>query len=90
MNAWSLAPRVILSRWRIGTASNPLEHLHMIRAVLRVPKQLSGCVAECGANKCGAYKGGSAANLFLVCSRIRENCTPSILSAGCLYQRLRS
>jgi O-methyltransferase len=64
MNSWTLAPKVILNRWRIESASNPLEHFHMMRTMLRLPKELVGCVVECG-----TYKGGSAANLSLACAR---------------------
>lgn len=65
MCVWKIAPRVVLNRFRIATASNPIEHFHMIRCLLRIPAQLAGCVVECG-----SFKGGSAANLSLACARV--------------------
>ena len=47
---------------RIQTASHFLEHLMMATQILRVPASIEGCVVECG-----SFKGGSAANLSLVC-----------------------
>jgi O-methyltransferase len=47
---------------RITTASHFLEHLVMATQILRVPPSIAGSVVECG-----SFKGGSAANLSLVC-----------------------
>ncbi len=47
---------------RIQTASHFLEHLMMATQILRVPASMEGCIVECG-----SFKGGSAANLSLVC-----------------------
>jgi hypothetical protein len=47
---------------RIITASNFLEHLIMATKIFNIPKSVEGCVVECG-----SYKGGSTANLSLVC-----------------------
>jgi O-methyltransferase len=46
----------------IPTASHYLEHLVIATRILEFPASIDGCVVECG-----AYKGGSAANLSLVC-----------------------
>jgi O-methyltransferase len=67
VNAWTLAPQLFLNRWRVQSASNPLEHCHMIRALSRVSCDLGGCVVECG-----SFKGGSAANLSLACTKARR------------------
>ena len=48
---------------RITTGSRVIEHLLMATQILRVPKTVEGCVVECG-----SFKGGSAANLSLVCA----------------------
>lgn len=64
MSVWTFAPKVILNRYRIKSASNPLEHFHIIRAILSVPQEVKGCVVECG-----SFKGGSAANLSLACAK---------------------
>jgi hypothetical protein len=48
---------------RITTASHFLEHLIMSTQILRVPRAIEGSVVECG-----SFKGGSAANLSLVCN----------------------
>src|ERR1700691_6704266 len=50
------------NRRRIVTASHFLEHLIMATQILRVPRSIEGCVVECG-----SFKGGSAANLSLIC-----------------------
>jgi O-methyltransferase len=47
---------------KITTASHFLEHLIMATQILRVPPSIEGSVVECG-----SFKGGSAANLSLVC-----------------------
>jgi len=46
----------------IVTASYVIEHLIMTTQILRIPKAVAGSVIECG-----SFKGGSAANLSLVC-----------------------
>jgi O-methyltransferase len=50
------------NRRKIVTASHFLEHLIMATQILRVPRSVPGSVVECG-----SFKGGSAANLSLVC-----------------------
>ena len=47
---------------RIFGASSWREHLLIATQIMRVPKEISGCVVECG-----SFKGSSAANLSLVC-----------------------
>lgn len=58
-----LAYTMARNRRKINTASHFLEHLVMAMQILKVPRTLEGCVVECG-----SYKGGSAANLSLVCA----------------------
>jgi O-methyltransferase len=48
---------------RIVTGSRVAEHLIMATKILKVPKSVHGSVVECG-----SFKGGSAANLSLVCA----------------------
>jgi O-methyltransferase len=57
-----LAYRMRRNRKKVTTASHFLEHLLMATEILKVPPQIEGCVVECG-----SFKGGSAANLSLVC-----------------------
>lgn len=52
---------------RIISASGFLEHLLMAEAIFRIPKDIEGSVVECG-----SYKGGSTANLSLVCALCRR------------------
>lgn len=54
--------RMINNNRRIITASNFLEHLSMATKIFNISKSVEGCVVECG-----CYKGGSTANLSLVC-----------------------
>lgn len=58
-----LMARVIANTKRIPTVSWYVEHLVMVTRILQVPKSVEGCVVECG-----CYKGGSTANLSLVCA----------------------
>jgi O-methyltransferase len=58
-----LAHRMRSNRKKITTASHFLEHLLMATEILKVPPEVEGCVVECG-----SFKGGSAANLSLVCA----------------------
>ena len=58
-----LMARAIINAKKIPTVSWYLEHLVMITRILQVPKSVEGCVVECG-----CYKGGSTANLSLVCA----------------------
>lgn len=58
-----LARAMARNRKRITTASHFLEHLVMATRILNVPRAVEGCVVECG-----SFKGGSAANLSLVCA----------------------
>jgi O-methyltransferase len=50
------------NRLRVPTASSYIEHLVMATEILKVPKSVVGVVVECG-----CYKGGSTANLSLIC-----------------------
>lgn len=58
-----LAFRMARNRRKISTASHFLEHLVMATQILKVPRSVQGCIVECG-----TFKGGSAANLSLVCA----------------------
>jgi O-methyltransferase len=58
-----LAGKMRKNRKRITTASHFLEHLLMATEIMKVPPEVEGCVVECG-----SFKGGSAANLSLVCA----------------------
>jgi O-methyltransferase len=57
-----LARRMRRNRKKITTASHFVEHLLMATEILKTPPEVEGCVVECG-----SFKGGSAANLSLVC-----------------------
>jgi hypothetical protein len=57
-----LVYKMIRNNIMIASASNFIEHLTMATSVLSVPKSVDGSVVECG-----SYKGGSTANLSLVC-----------------------
>lgn len=50
---------------RIRTASHWLEHITMATQLLNISPNADGCVVECG-----TFKGGSAANLSLVCKLV--------------------
>lgn len=58
-----LVRRMRKNRTKITTASHFLEHILMATEILKVPPSVEGCVVECG-----SFKGGSAANLSLVCA----------------------
>jgi hypothetical protein len=58
-----IAMRMAANRDRLPIASYFIEHLVMATQILKVPKSLAGVVVECG-----CYKGGSTANLSLVCA----------------------
>jgi O-methyltransferase len=58
-----LALKMARNYRRITTGSRVIEHLVMATQILKVPKSVEGCVVECG-----SFKGGSAANLSLVCA----------------------
>ncbi len=65
VGAWKkivLLWRMIRNKKKIQTASDFLEHITMATRILNIPKSLEGCVVECG-----CFKGGSTANLSLVC-----------------------
>jgi O-methyltransferase len=55
--------KMVRNNRAILTASHFSEHLIMATQILRVPRSIEGCVVECG-----TYKGGSAANLSLICA----------------------
>lgn len=50
---------------KIQTASDALEHLEMAKEILQIPPSMKGDIIECG-----CFKGGSSANLSLVCSLV--------------------
>lgn len=56
-----LAARMAWNNRQIPTGSSFVEHLIMAAKLLNVPKDVEGCIVECG-----CYKGGSTANLSLV------------------------
>jgi len=58
-----IAVRMAVNRVRVPTASNFVEHLVMATEILKVPMSVAGVVVECG-----CYKGGSTANLSLICA----------------------
>jgi O-methyltransferase len=62
-----LARKMARNRKKITTASHFLEHLVMATQLLKIPASVEGCVVECG-----SFKGGSAANLSLVCALCRR------------------
>ncbi len=53
--------RFIKNNYQIKSASNFIEHLTMATRILNIPKNLKGCLVECG-----SFKGGSTANLSLL------------------------
>ncbi|HEY2496809.1 MAG TPA: TylF/MycF/NovP-related O-methyltransferase [Candidatus Angelobacter sp.] len=57
-----LACKMRANRKKISTASHFLEHLLMATEILKIRPEIEGSVVECG-----SFKGGSAANLSLVC-----------------------
>jgi hypothetical protein len=59
----ALVRKMMRNNANIVTASHYLEHLTMATQLLMVPRSVEGCVVECG-----SYKGGSAANLSLICA----------------------
>lgn len=58
----SLVWTMILNNTRIVSGSTFMEHVTMATTLLRMPKEMEGCVVECG-----TYKGVSATNLSLIC-----------------------
>lgn len=56
-----LVARMMRNNLRIPTGSSFVEHLVIATKALRIPADQEGCLVECG-----AYKGGSTANLSLV------------------------
>jgi len=58
----ALGARMFWNARRIPTASSPKAHLAMALKILETPPEVAGDVVECG-----SWKGGSAANLSLVC-----------------------
>lgn len=57
-----LALRMVGNRKKVITGSHFMEHLVMATQILKLPREVEGCVVECG-----SFKGGSATNLSLVC-----------------------
>lgn len=55
--------QIITNTRKISTASHFLEHLIMATKILNIPESQEGVVIECG-----CYKGGSTANLSLICA----------------------
>ena len=58
-----LAVKIYRNNKKIASTSNYLEHFVMATRILNIPKSIEGCVVECG-----CYKGGSSANLSLICA----------------------
>jgi len=54
--------KIMRNTRKIVTASHFFEHLVMATRILNIPKSVEGSVVECG-----SYKGGSTANLPLIC-----------------------
>jgi hypothetical protein len=50
---------------RILSGSSFIEHIIMATTLLKIPRQIEGCVVECG-----TYKGISAANMSLICALV--------------------
>jgi hypothetical protein len=50
---------------RIPSATQYLYHVVLAKEILSIPKEVQGCIVECG-----SYKGASTASLSLVCSRV--------------------
>jgi len=57
-----LGMRMFLNKFRIPTGTSYKSHLAMSLKILETPPDVDGVVVECG-----SWKGGSAANLSLVC-----------------------
>jgi macrocin-O-methyltransferase TylF-like protien len=55
--------KMIRNKGKITTASHYLEHVSMATRILSIPRSVEGVVVECG-----CYKGGSTANLSLICA----------------------
>src|SRR5262245_33881117 len=53
------------NRFRIETFSGLLDQVVMVTEIMRIPRAVAGSVVECG-----SYKGGSTANLSLVCKLV--------------------
>ncbi len=65
MTAWrklSLGFKMLRNKLRIPTGTSFKAHLAMALKILETPPEEKGCIVECG-----TWKGGSAANLSLVC-----------------------
>ena len=52
---------------KINTASSWQEHLQIAAKILQIPFHIKGCIIECG-----SFKGGSTANLSLVCELVNR------------------
>lgn len=59
--------KIIRNNYLIKSGSGFLEHFAMISKILKIPKKTAGCIIECG-----SYKGGSTANLSLVCGLVKR------------------
>jgi hypothetical protein len=59
---FKLGTRMVINKLRIPTGSSPRAHLAMALKILEYPPDVPGDVVECG-----TWKGGSAANLSLIC-----------------------
>lgn len=60
-----LTLRTIRNSRRVETASSVLEHLTIVDSLLSIPDAVEGHAVECG-----AFKGGSTANLSLACALV--------------------
>ncbi len=50
---------------RVETLSSVVEHLELAATLLRIPREVEGCVVECG-----CYRGGSSVNLSIACAMV--------------------
>ena len=65
MRRLKLGMKMLLNNLRIPTGTSFKAHLAMALKILETPPETEGDVVECG-----TWKGGSAANLSLVCKRV--------------------
>jgi len=62
-----LVSKFVRNTRKIHTASGWQEHLEMASEILKIPPSMKGDIIECG-----CFKGGSTANLSLVCSLVNR------------------
>jgi hypothetical protein len=61
----SLLFKMMCNNSRILSGSSFIEHIIMATTLLQIPKNIQGCVVECG-----TYKGVSATNMSLICALV--------------------